>query len=80
MAEHCTAQMFPFPTSPLIQCEREPHADETHEGALRDYAYPGSVTRVTWLDSDRRTFRGEWRRCGLSCILPAGHRGNHEPG
>jgi len=53
-----------------------------HQGALRDYAYPGSQTIIEWDDMDRRTFRGEYPGpCPgdsfSGCILPLNHRGTH---
>lgn len=48
-----------------------------HKGALRDYAYPSSVTTVEWFEDDRRTFHGEWPGDCSGCILPLGHSGNH---
>lgn len=49
---------------------------ELHEGELRDYAFPGSVTQVQWLADDRRTFLGPWPgSCELvpGCTLPTNH-------
>lgn len=61
-----------------ITCEAdEPH--NTHTGTIRDYAYPGSETKVNWMEDDRRTFHGEWPGdCShVMCILPKHHRGDH---
>lgn len=70
--------MRPFPNTAIIDCERNPHFDYRHEGAIRNAAYPGSITIVVWHDDDRRTFTGEWSECDSPvCVLPAGHRGNH---
>ncbi len=45
---------------------------------LRDYAYPGSATQLTWMDDDRRTFRGDYVECPeRGCVLPAGHPRDH---
>lgn len=81
----CDARIRPFLNSPSIDCELDPFdhqhlvdAGLEHRGAIRDAAYPGSVMKVTWYESDRRTFRGEWADCPRACTLPAGHRGNHE--
>lgn len=75
----CPARMRPFP-SVTLQCERESHLheDDEHSAVLRDYAYPGSSTTITWFDADRRTFTGDWIECPQrGCILPANHRGGH---
>jgi hypothetical protein len=51
-----------------------------HAGEIRDYAYPGSVTVMEWMEDDRRTFHGEWPGdCPVltGCMLPLGHRGSH---
>lgn len=75
----CDAKIRPFPNPTELTCERDdpPHAE--HHATLRDYAYPGSATVMTWFEDDRRTFRGEWAPCaGIAlCVLPAGHRGEH---
>lgn len=76
----CPARMRPFPNSVELHCERAPHLpdDHTHEAVLRDYAYPGSRTTITWYDEDRRTFTGDWIECPhRGCTLPANHRGDH---
>lgn len=77
----CTAKMRPFvPVNDTeLTCDRQAHTDTTHEATLRDYAYPGSETKISWQESDRRTFRGDWAPCTLhpGCILPALHHGNH---
>lgn len=75
----CDAKIRPFPNDTEMQCERDDHSDEWHSADLRDYAYPGSVTKISWAEYDRRTFRGAWTPCPHSCSLPAGHRGNHAP-
>lgn len=60
-----------------VVCDRpEPAGHGQHAGDLRDAAYPGSSTRVTWLDDDRRNYVGAWPgSCELveGCTLPAGH-------
>lgn len=78
----CDAKIRPFPNPTEVGCERTDGPHDEHRGVLRDYAYPGSETVLTWQESDRRTFRGAWRDCDLTsnvlpCILPAGHRGDH---
>lgn len=75
----CPARIRPFPGVLVVQCERT-HVidDDRHAGVIRDYAYPGSQTVLTWFDDDRRSFSGEWVECPVSpCILPANHRGDH---
>ena len=75
----CDAKIRPFPDGRELTCENAPQGAETnHRAVLRDYAYPGSRTEITWLEGDRRTFRGDWARCPtVQCVLPAGHPGNH---
>ena len=76
----CDARIRPFPNSVEVPCEQPDDHDGMHEGVLRDYAYPGSQTRVEWARDDRRSFHGEWPGpCATAgCILPAGHpRGHH---
>lgn len=73
----CTAAIRPFrPTNDAeVRCSAEGDHD-VHQGPLRDYAFPGSVTEVQWLDNDRRTFRGAWPGpCPTdpACNLPAHH-------
>lgn len=70
------------------QCEKQAHVpaetpvevmteDEyMHQGIIRDYAYPGSETKINWYASDRREFTGDWPGvCTKTwgCTLPAGH-------
>lgn len=77
----CDARIRPMPNDTEIACEIEgviPHV--IHVGVLKDYAYTGSKTTITWDDADRRTFYGEWPGpCPEVCVLPLGHRGNHAP-
>ena len=69
--------MLPINDTELC-CERPTHADPKHESTLRNYAYPGSATVVTWLHDDRRNFTGPWIECvHPGCILPSNHRGDH---
>lgn len=73
----CDARVRPFPSAVEVECEQE-GAHTTHEGTLKGYAHPGSVTTITWEEDDRRTFHGEWPGpCPSSawCSLPFGHRG-----
>jgi hypothetical protein len=80
MSARCDAYMRPFPNPTEIRCTREQgHSDDLHKGEVRDYAYPGSKTVMTWADSDRRTYHGEWPGpCdSAGCILPLGHHGRH---
>ena len=73
----CDAKIRPFPNATEVRCEANgPH--DQHAGAVHDYAYPGSETVITWQESDRRTFRGDWQRCPMTgCVLPAEHHGRH---
>lgn len=76
----CTAQIRPFTDDTTLQCEQEGDHSGFHEAVLRDYAYEGSATKISWQEEDRRTFRGLFIPCGdndAPCMLPAGHRGNH---
>jgi hypothetical protein len=76
MENFCEAKIRPMPNATEIQCGLTGEHDR-HEGVLRDYAYPGSATKIVWDEDDRRTFRGDWSPCPLGCILPFGHRGRH---
>lgn len=60
-----------------VRCEIYDAMHITHVGPLRDYASPGSLTEIQWMDDDRRTFRGEFVECPEDCKLPANHRGDH---
>jgi hypothetical protein len=78
----CTARIRPFRpiNNTEIHCEIDAGLSHSeHRGTLRDYAFPGSATELTWWNDDRRTFHGEWPGHCLhdECILPAGHRGEH---
>lgn len=74
----CEAKIRPMPNDTEIECGLEPGHTDAHSGVLRDYAFPGSATTVTWYDDDRRNFRGEWMECPeRGCILPAGHPRGH---
>lgn len=63
----------------VLQCElSEAHIGiDPHVTVLNDYAFPGSVTRITWDHQDRRNFQGDWIECPATkgCVLPANHRG-----
>jgi hypothetical protein len=83
---NCDAKIRPFPDATELQCEVlhtvQPVDDAaTHRATLRNYAYPGSMTGISWRENDRRTFRGQWAPCAnrnkhvINCVLPAGHRG-----
>lgn len=74
----CDAHMRPFPNDTEVGCEEEGEHD-THKGVLRNYAYQGSETILTWYEQDRRTYHGEWPGpCDeAGCILPLGHYGRH---
>lgn len=80
----CDAKIRPFPNDSVVVCELNDHADNhgAHRGVLRDYAYPGSETFITWFEDDRRTYHGEWPGACTSCgaheaRLPRGHAGRH---
>ena len=83
VSDRCGARIRPMvPINDTeLRCEQpDTHGEPTHTATLRDFAYPGSRTQVTWLDSDRRNFTGEWIECPVQpCTLPAHHRGNHAP-
>ncbi len=80
-SDRCPFRMRPFPSFTVIDCTLPAGHDANHVGALRDYAYPGSITQVTWLHSDRRTFSGPFIECPTrGCILPAGHPRKCETG
>lgn len=83
----CDAGIHPFtPVHPEVELRCEVSGEHTdsikHAGVLRDYAFPGSQTTIAWLDSDRRTFHGEYPGdCPgdsfSKCILPVSHIGEH---
>lgn len=95
----CPWSIRPFPNETQVSCEREEHLDlarqetETgqtpeHKAVLRDYAWPGSATEITWLAGDRREFAGNFpgycTKLGSTggrqtCTLPAEHRGKCAP-
>jgi hypothetical protein len=70
-----------------LRCELErPHRE--HQAILRDYAFAGSVTLITWHEGDRRNYHGDWPgQCPYKahplwhdpsqCPLPDGHPGDH---
>lgn len=75
---NCTAKIRPFPNPTELACEHDGTGWHEHHATLRDYAYPGSATIITWHEADRRTYRGTWQPCtGEECTLPAGHPGRH---
>lgn len=76
---NCTAKIRPFPNDTEIRCERKDPPHDRHESVIRDYAYPGSETKLTWDEWDQRNFHGEWSRCPwpTGCILPGTHIGSH---
>ena len=81
----CTARIRPFhPVNEIeLRCELETaHPTYSHASTLRDYAYPGSRTVMSWVEDDRRTFHGEWPgNCSVTvgCTLPAAHHGRCAP-
>jgi hypothetical protein len=74
----CDAAIRPFrPVNETeVRCDRDA-AHVEHAGVIRDYAYPGSATTLTWFEGDRRTFHGEWPGGCHDCFLPTGHAGKH---
>ncbi|MGH3300949.1 MAG: hypothetical protein ACRDOK_04525 [Streptosporangiaceae bacterium] len=86
----CNWSIRPFSNDTQVDCAKREHlelTDPEHQAVLRDYAYPGSSTIITWLAGDRREFSGSWpgycTKLGLhqlsSCKLPAGHGGRCAP-
>lgn len=78
----CDAKIRPMPDlvhahEIELMCLRPIDHADSHEGQLLDYAYPGSRTTVSWQETDRRNFRGEYTQCKPGCFLPAGHQGGH---
>jgi hypothetical protein len=77
----CDARIRPFrPVNDTeVLCEQDGY-HLTHLAVLRDYAWPGSQTIISWMDDDRRTFHSDWPGdCPEDCILPTGHKGGHAP-
>ena len=75
----CDAKIRPFRgrNETEVQCEVE-KVHSVHSGIVRDYAWPGSETTISWEEGDRRNFRGEFTECShLGCTLPAEHWGGH---
>jgi len=76
----CDARIRPLSNDTEIVCYLSEHpVPDQHTGHLRDYAYPGSVTEITWMESDRRNFHAQWPGAchkAASCCLPDLHRGN----
>lgn len=76
----CAARIRPFPNSVEIACDQDEHDHPPmHRGALRDYAYPDSITVIEWADNDRRTFYDKWPGDCPGCTLPLNHTGRHAP-
>lgn len=75
----CQWKIRLFPNATELTCEKDESGHRTeHEATLRDYAYPGSATVVTWAYEDRRSFVGEWAPCpNDGCVLPARHPRGH---
>jgi hypothetical protein len=74
----CQARIRPFPGDTEVACSRSARHDGMHLGTVRDYAYPGSATDISWDPADRRNFTGPWRPCPqIGCVLPVLHRGEH---
>lgn len=73
----CQARIRPFPNTGIVDCELEEHTTGMHSGGVA-HLYPGSHTKLQWLDDDRRNFRGEWIDCPeKGCTLPANHPRKH---
>ena len=75
----CDAHCRPFPTNKALDCESTELNHITHRATLKDYAYPGSSTEITWSENDRRNYHGNYPGdCSEPlCTLPLGHKGNH---
>jgi hypothetical protein len=78
----------------IAQCEElHSHPDvDVHHGRITDpftiFDGEWNAPEITWLESDRRTFRGDLVMCPAlvpakvfpkACTLPGGHRGRHAP-
>lgn len=77
----CSKKIRPFHPAEDLEVGCRPASGHVgvHQGEIRDYAHPGSLTKLYWVDSDRRTFAGTWVACDDSrCMFPAGHCGGHE--
>jgi len=62
----------------LVACELEADHLLEHRGVWRGYDETMPGTTITWMEHDRRTFRGTWTECSdTRCVLPAGHVGHH---
>lgn len=78
---NCTARIRPFRTinNTELECSQYTGHGGRHSGILRDYAYQGSKSVISWDDFDRRCFHGEWpgdcAGLGGTCLLPGGHNG-----
>jgi hypothetical protein len=79
VAQKCNAKIRPMMDDTEISCELTTPGHVQHTGKLLDRAYKGSVTEISWLDHDRRNYRGEWPgHCyDPHCVLPSGHKGIH---
>lgn len=77
----CDAKLRPFrPINETeLACGNGLEEHTTHSSTLKDYAFPGSRTIMSWHEDDRRNFHGEWPGdCeSKDCILPLNHRGIH---
>lgn len=72
----CDAKIRPLQTPIELECvspEDVPHVE--HFAELRDFAYPGSLTTIHFLESDRRCYHGAYPGdCPTpGCTLPAHH-------
>lgn len=80
----CSARIRPFADTPIYECIlNQEDGHDFHQGEIRDMAYPGSLTLLSWHETDRRNFRGDWIPCDVhvpwqgSCTLPRNHTGSH---
>jgi hypothetical protein len=64
--------------TPAGQFTVDYQGDGEHHAVIRDYAYPGSETKLNWKAGDRREFTGDWPGpCTklTHCTFHAGHHG-----
>lgn len=77
----CDAKIKPMVDDIVVSCNGDHKKEGQHSGDLKDFAYPGSVTTITWLEGDRRSFNGDWPgqcpECNPLVHVPVGHLGKH---
>lgn len=83
MSKKCDARMGwkNYRTSDwlVVDCDHQAGHEGSHTG-LWHHNYPGTdgTTEVSWLEDDRRTFRGVFAPCrDAACLLPEGHPRKH---